>query len=104
MNRCNLLMVSVVLIISFFTIQNSIADELSCFAAYERMTEDMESAASAANAKDMCRAADMIDSALYWAMQCEKVCTYSKDRMKKVRKTKEDLIYILARYVKICGH
>jgi hypothetical protein len=68
------------------------------------MTEDMESMASASKAGDMCRAADMADSALYWAMECEKVCTYSSDRMRKIGKTKEDLVRVLARFIQICGH
>src|SRR5512145_505807 len=92
------------LIISFCTCNLSFAGETSCFAANERMTQDMESAASASRAGDVCRAADMIDSALYWAIKCEKECAYSQERLRKARSMKQQLIQVLARYVKLCGH
>lgn len=99
-----LLTVFFVLTASFLTLQVSFANERSCLAANERMTEDMESAASASQAGDMCRAADMTDSALYWAMECEKECAYSRDRLRKAKNMKQQLIYALARLVKLCGH
>jgi hypothetical protein len=104
MKRSKFMDLSIILIITFLTISMSFAGELSCLATYERMTEDMESTASASQAGDVCRAADMADSALYWAIKCEKECTYSKERMTKVKKTKSDLIKVLARFVKLCGH
>jgi hypothetical protein len=94
----------IVLVASFSTINSSFAGEASCLAANERMTDDMESVASAVNAGDACRAADMLDSALYWAIKCEKECAYSKERLRKARNMKEQLMGALARYVKICGH
>jgi len=92
------------LIISFFICDLSFADEASCLAANERMTQDTESAASASKAGDVCRAADMIDSALYWAIKCEKECAYSQERLRKARSMKQQLVQVLARYVKLCGH
>lgn len=93
-----------VLIVSFLNFQLSFAGEQSCLAANARMTSDMESMASASRAGDMCRAADMADSALYWAMECEKACAYSKDRLSKAKYMKEQLISALARLVQLCGH
>lgn len=96
-----------ILIISLFSLSipvQSFAGEQSCLAANARMTNDMESMASASKAGDMCRAADMADSALYWAMKCEKECAYSKDRLRKARNMKEQLMSVLAKLVKICGH
>lgn len=94
----------IILILSFLTFDLSFAGETSCLAANERLTNDMESAASASNAGDVCRAADMVDSALYWAIKCEKECAYSKDRLSKARNMKQQLITALAKYVKLCGH
>ena len=96
--------VTLFLIISFYTCNLSFAGESSCLASNERMTQDMESAASASNAGDVCRAADMIDSALYWAIKSEKECAYSQERLRKARSMKQQLITVLARYVKLCGH
>lgn len=104
MKKLMSLVVLIVLVVSFDSVNLSFAGELSCLAANERMTNDMESAASAVNAGDACRAADMIDSALYWAIKCEKECAYSKERLRKARNMKEQLMSALARYVKICGH
>mgnify|MGYP001234668794 CR=1 FL=1 len=96
--------VFILLVVSVCFVNLSSAGEVSCLATNERMTNDMESAASAVKAGDACRAADMLDSALYWAIKCEKECAYSKERLRKARNMKEQLMGALARYVKICGH
>lgn len=96
--------VFIILVVWFFTLDLSFAGERSCLAANERMTNDMENAASASRAGDMCRAADMTDSALYWAIKCEKECAYSKERLRKARNMKEQLMSALAKLVNICGH
>ncbi len=104
MKQSIMLVVFIILASSFLTQDLSFAGEGSCLAANERMTNDIESAASASNAGDVCRAADMVDSALYWAIKCEKECAYSKDRLSKARSMKQQLITALAKYVKLCGH
>jgi hypothetical protein len=104
MKKYTTMVVFIILVVGVCSVNFSFAGEASCLAANERMTNDMESAASAVNAGDACRAADMIDSALYWAIKCEKECAYSKERLRKARNMKEQLMGALARYVKICGH
>lgn len=99
--------VVIIFAISLFSLSipvQSFAGERSCLAANQRMTNDMESAASAASAGDACRAADGIEGALNWLGTCEIECAYSKSRMEKIRQTKRDLTSALARYVKLCGH
>lgn len=104
MKKHIMLVAFIVLAASFFILNLSFAGEMSCLAANERMTNDMESAASAVNAGDVCRAADMIDSALYWAIKCKTECAYSKERLRKAKNMEQQLITALAKYVKICGH
>lgn len=104
MKKNKLLSFFIILIMTFMTLQFSFAGEQSCLSANARMTNDMESAASAAKAGDMCRAADMMDSALYWAMQCENECAYSKERLRKAQNMKSQLISALAKLVQLCGH
>lgn len=82
----------------------SFAGEASCLDTNARMTDDMERAASASRAGDMCRAADFMDSALYWAMKCETECAYSRDRLRKAINMKEQIMSALAKLVQLCGH
>ncbi|MFH2120928.1 MAG: hypothetical protein ABIJ25_11110 [Pseudomonadota bacterium] len=104
MKNNRLLSIFIILILTLVISQFSFAGEQSCLSANARMTNDMESAASASNAGDMCRAADMMDSALYWAMKCETECAYSKERLRKAQNMKSQLISALAKLVQLCGH
>jgi len=104
MKKNTLLIILTVLVATLFSFNLSFAGEMSCLAANNRMADDMESAASASNAGDVCRAADMLDSALYWAIKCETECAYSSERLRKARNMKQQLINALAKYVKLCGH
>jgi hypothetical protein len=92
---------------AFFVIlsfSNAQADERKCLIAYEKMTKEVENAASASSAGDACRAADGVEEALNWLGTCEIECSYSKSRMDKIYQYKRDLTNTLAKYVKKCGH
>ena len=78
MKQRKLLVLFIVLLVSFLTLQLSFADERSCLIAYERMTIEIENSASANRAGDVCRAADCLERALNWLGTCENECTYSR--------------------------
>jgi hypothetical protein len=98
------LFVCIVLLMLIAIPLNIQAGEKECLYAYEKMTIEVENAASAARAGDSCRAADGVEMALNWLGTCEVECSYSAERMRKLRAYKKDLTNSLIKYVKQCGH
>jgi hypothetical protein len=83
---------------------NCHAGEKNCVLAFGKAVTYSEVAAEAAQNNDACRAASGIEMALNWAGTAEKECAYDSSKLKTVREFKKQLIPLLSKYVKKCGH
>jgi len=80
------------------------ANETNCVTAYGKAVTYSEVAAEAAKTNDACRAASGIEMALNWVGTAESECAYDASKLYAVKEFKKQLVPLLLKYVKLCGH
>ncbi len=84
--------------------QNCHAENQACTQSYGNAVVAAEDAARSVQAGDPCGAANGIEIALNWLGTAEQKCAYDSHKLREVLKLRNQLIPLLADYVKLCGH
>lgn len=99
--RCYLLMAGMQISLSTMVCH---ASEIKCVSAYKKSVTYASLASEAATARDACGAASGIEMALNWVGTAESECAYDSSKLYAVKELKNELIPLLSKYVKLCGH